>query len=239
MAIIKDFGVVLRECPAGESNKKLVLLTRRHGKISVFARGSQRVGSKLAAALFCYNEFVVFDGGSFLSLNQIAPLHSFGKIAEDYDKYCLCCCFLEIADKMLLANMETDDALQMLLLAFSEMEKGRLAPTMVFAVFVFKFLQKEGLAPLTESCAACDGRLDGECRFFDEGMLCGRCATGKAIGFSAQAVQALQYILDADVKKMFSFGASDGVADQLYAAARLFLAANVDIDFKSLKILTE
>ncbi|MCL2396902.1 MAG: DNA repair protein RecO [Defluviitaleaceae bacterium] len=244
MAIIKDFGVVLREYAAGESNKKLVLLTRRHGKISAFARGSQRVGSKLATSLFCYNEFVIFDGGSFLSLNQVLPIHTFGKIADDYDKYCFCCCFLELADKMLLTGMETGEALQILLRAFAEMEHGRLPANLIFAGFVFKFLQKEGLAPIVNMCAACEGELIEDCWFYDEGLFCDVCATspGKVtpqhIGLSAQAVLALQYILDADVKRMFAFKVSEGVASQLYAAAGLFLSKNVDVELKSLKTLT-
>jgi len=157
MAIIKDVGMVLREYPAGESNKRLVLLTQKHGKITAFARGSRRAQSKLATSLFSYNEFVIFDGGGFLSLNHVETIRIFGEITTDYDKFCIGCCFLEMADKMVLATMDTSEILRILLNAFAEMERGRHTPKLIFAVFAIKAMQAEGMAPLMDGNRAQSG----------------------------------------------------------------------------------
>jgi len=217
MAIIKDVGMVLREYPVGESNKRLVLLTQRHGKITVFARGSRRAQSKLATSLFSYNEFVIFDGGGFLSLNHVEPIHIFSEIAADYDKFCLGCCFLEMADKMLLVKMDTSDILRILLNAFAEMERNRHAPKLIFAVFAIKALQSEGMAPLVNGNNVESG----------ESMML----------LMEEAARALTYILETDGKDIFAFKASNDVAEQLYRAARLFVAENMDAQLKSLEII--
>jgi len=215
MAVIKDSGIVLKEYPSGENNSKLVLLTERHGKITAFARGSRRTQSKLSVAMHSYNEFIIFDGGGFYSLNQVTPLHTFGKITTDYDKYCFGCCFLEMTDKMILPKMEAGNILRILLGALSELEKDRHTPKLVFAVFAIKFLQMEGVMPTADDC------------------------TAYGVQLSSKAKNALTYILDADINKVFAFGASCDVQSQLFDAAVIFVNTNADIQLSSLKVMGE
>lgn len=239
MAVIKDFGVILREYTAGENNKKLALLTRERGKITVFARGGKNAGSKLTASLFSYNEFMIFDGGSFLSLTQIAPIRHFHQITENFESYCFACFFLELVDKMVLAGMEVFDTLALLLQAFSELEAKRASPYLVFAVFTLKLLQKEGFAPLVDACSNCENVLEKDIWFHNEGLICSNCAqtTSGRVFLSPHTVMAIKYILEANYKKAFCFKSSADVQDQLRAAAGLFLAANVEAEFNSLKML--
>jgi len=221
MAIIKDFGVVLKEYDIGENNKRLVLLTRSHGKLTVFARGARRTGSKLATGLFSYNEFVIYDGGSFFSLSAVVPMHMFDGIATDYDKFCFACCFLEMVDKMTLASMDTRETLQILLCALAELVRpdGRHKPETVFAVFVIKLLKNEGFAPLVGGDIVQTGEI--------------------SLQLSPETAHAFTYIMEANSKEMFAFAASDDVARQLYRAARLFVAENVDVKLKSLEMIVD
>jgi DNA repair protein RecO (recombination protein O) len=217
MSIIKDVGIVLREYDAGESNKKLVMLTRGHGKITVFARGARRTGSKLATGLFSYNEFVIFQGSGFYSLNAVAPVHIFDGISDDFEKFCFAHAFLEMTDKMVLASMDTGEILDVLLWALLELTGHRHAPATVFAVFAIKLLKTEGFAPLVNGAGA---------------------ETGESIlQLSAEAVQALTYIMEANPKKMFAFRVSEDVARQLYRAAKVFAAENLDAELKSLEMI--
>jgi len=241
MAIIKDYGLVLREFPAGESNKRVVLLTQKHGKLTVFVRGSKKTNSKLTTGLFSYNELMIFDGGDFLSLNGVAPIHSFAKIAEDYEKYCFGCYFLELIDKMVLTGMETDAIMKILLHSLEALNLDRHTPATVFAVFTFKFLQKEGFAPLVTECASCGGALpiNGGCCFTGEGLVCQSCSQTEknSMRLPYAAKLALIYIMEVSGRKIFSFNISADAANQFKDAAMLFLDANVDAELKSLALL--
>jgi len=224
MATFKDFGVVLREYDAGEANKRLVLLTEGRGKITVFSRGAKKTGTKLATGLFDCNEFVIFDGGSFLSLAQTTCLHGFGAtISSNFEAFVYASSFLEILDKIILTGMDAKAALRLLLRGLAELSAGR-SPHGVFAVFMFKLLQKEGFAPM----------LDGE--YFTAEGLAANDGPG-AIRFDPAASDALAYILNTDGKRAFAFDASEDVLARLCAAARLFLSANVDVDLKSLILI--
>jgi len=223
MAVIKDFGVVLREYDAGENNKKLIVLTRDNGKLTVFARGARRQGSKLAVSLFSYNEFVIYDGGQFYSLNSVLPVFMFADISQDYDKFCYGCCFLEMADKMVLASMDTSAILDVLLMALMELTRPRHAPTTIFAVYAIKLLQSEGFAPLIDDSAGASTVQTGD----------------STITLCHQALQALTYILDSGARQMYDFKLSDDVASQLYRISRLMVAENVDAKLKSLDMIGE
>ena len=242
MALIKDFGLILREFSAGESNKRAVVLTQKHGKLTVFVRGSKKTNSKLSIGLFSYNELVIFDGGDFLSLNGVSVVHNFSNITESYEKYCFGCYFLELVDKMVLIGMETQDIMEILLYSLGALNINRQLPATVFAVFTFKFLQKEGFAPLVTECASCGKTLtdDGNgCCFTGQGLVCQSCSQREKNGICLPhaARQALLYILTVSGRKIFAFKISADAADVFKDAAMLFLDANVDAELKSLALL--
>jgi len=233
MPTFKDKGLVLRETDAAENSKRLLLLTQERGKIWVFARGASGTKSKLKAPKMAFCEFVIYDGGEFLSLAQVSQIQSFHEIGSDFEGYCVANFLLEATDKMMLPAMPSNQLLRLILSAFVRLDKGA-NPWLVFAASTFKMLQQEGFVPITDSCANCGEKFPGKYFFGQDGITCEKCG---GIPFSEEARFALEYILNAQVGKMFNFRASIDVLDALTSAVLLFFSHHVDAQLKSMEFI--
>ncbi len=59
---VKTDGIVLKEQKYNENDRLLTILTRNQGLIYTFARGADKLKSRLASSTkqFCYSDFVLF-----------------------------------------------------------------------------------------------------------------------------------------------------------------------------------
>ena len=242
--IFKDKGLVIREYPAGESDKRLTLLLFERGRVNVFAKGAAGPKSKFhqSAALFAFSDFVIYQGANFMSLNQANLVTNFYGLQRDFEKLCLASHVLELADMMILPEMPCQNELRLIYLTLSKLAKTDYPSRLAAVVFEFKFMQMAGFYPVTGRCFGCSKSIsnfsDG-CYFTNTGLACENCAKDlPKTKISAPAAQALTWILAAETQNLFALNLAPGPTMELAKALDLFRRQVLDKAPKSLELLT-
>lgn len=246
MKTLKARGVVLREYEAGESDKRLTLLCKEYGRLTVYVRGARKPKSKFMAAaqLFTYGDFILGDGRQFYSMAQAEVIDSFYEIRADYDRLCYAHYAAEICEKTVLENTPCDDLLWLLLKTLRHLDQPATArfimpPQQAACVFLFRFYLYYGLAPENDNCCVCGEEPSDGVFFCDEGIACRNCA-GKMLyktPLSAPALAALRYLLNAGVSEAFMFKASETVLRELSRAGKLFWNHHFQIKLQSAALI--
>ena len=208
---IRVTGMVLEASPIGETDRRVVLLTKERGKISAFARGARKQGSRLMATTnpFCFGEFVLYEGRSSYSLSEATITNYFEDMRTHFEEACYGMYFLELMDYY---TRENNDERAMLLLLYQSL-RALLHPAydnrLVRSVFEIKAVVLNGEYP--------------------------GCPDDQSYGESTRF--ALQFVADSSIEKLYSFKVSDEVLGELIHIAGIYQKRFVDRKMKSLEIL--
>ena len=223
MKTITARGLVLREYEAGESDKRLLLLCKELGRITVYARGARKPKSKILALaqLFTYADFVLAAGRGFYSVTQGDIIESFYNLRADYDRLMAAHLIAEVCEKTVLENVSCDELLLLTLKSLSLLSKGKYPPMQISGVFLMRFFDFHGLRPQTDACAACNYAAPENMNYFSpEGILCTKCAKYKtAHPASKPALAAVSHILKSSLSESFGFKATDDILQEVMQIA--------------------
>ena len=142
-------GIIIKTSPVNDYDRRLVILTKERGKITVFARGARRQGSRNMAATnpFCFGQFKLFEGKDAYNLGEAEISHYFEELRTDYEAMCLGSYFLEYADYY---TRENNDELEMLKLVFQSLRaliKKSIDNNLVKVIYELKALCVNGEFP--------------------------------------------------------------------------------------------
>ncbi|MCL2202343.1 MAG: DNA repair protein RecO [Defluviitaleaceae bacterium] len=232
MKTFKTRALVLREYEAGESDKRLLLLCKGVGRLSVYARGARKPKSKFIAAaqLFTYSDLVIAEGRGFHSLAQASVIENFYNLRTDYDALCCAHVITEICEKTILESENCDELLQLTLKALNHLHKTpTLPPLQTLAVFMLRFFAWYGVAPGLEKCCVCGREALFLCA---EGLTCNSHPTTK-IPISHPSLAALRHIFDKDAAQAFLFTATPAIIQEINNAAQLLWRHHFDWELRS------
>ena len=209
----KDKGLVIRDFPAGERDKRLTLLLFDRGRTTVFAKGAGNPKSKFhsCAQVFAFSEFLFFEGPGFLTISQCELTENFFGVRRDFERLCLASHVLEMADRMILPGMPCQNELRLIYMALTKLAVSDIPPRLAAAIFEFKFLQMEGFLGSPKDLPD--------------------------VSLSSAAAYAISYILESDLKDIFLFTLSAGATKELWSALDLFRREILDSPPKSLELL--
>ncbi len=209
----KVTGLVIRQQPVGELDRRITLLTRERGKIGVFARGVRRPGQAFGAATtpFAFGEFSVFAGRNAYTLADVSISNFFAELREDWQGACYGMYFAEVADYYCRENNDERQMLALLYQSLRALGRASLPRELVRAVYELKVLAVNGEYP----------------------------GPPPDMDLHPSTVYALDFIAKSPVKSLYTFALSEEVLAQLRQVAEVLRKAHMDREFASLSVLED
>lgn len=204
-------GIILKQSPVGEYDRRVSLLTKERGKITAFARGARRPGNKLAAATdsFAFGHFKVYEGKSAYTLTEADVHNYFEDLRIDYVGACYGMYFAEVADYYAHENNDEREMLKLLYQSLRALCSPVLSRPLVRCVFECR-------------CLVVNGEFPGP-------------PDDRPLGSSTLYV--LQYIASSPLDRLFSFAVSESVLEELRQVSTEYMRKYVGHAFKSLEVL--
>lgn len=202
-------GMVLSSMPVGEYDRRVVMLTRERGKLSMFARGARRPGSILMAAAnpFVFGSFTVYEGRTAYSMVSADVKEYFIELADEQPGVYYGFYFLEFADYYGLEGIDEAEMLNLLYVSLKALLSHRFENRLVRRIFELKALT-----------------INGEYAPDQQAM-------------SPSARYTCQYIASASIDKLYTFTLKPEVLRELEQLMDQYIPRVVDRKFKSLSIL--
>ena len=195
----------------GEYDRHISLLTKERGKLSAFARGARRPGSRLAAATnpFAFGSFKIYEGKNSYTVTEADIQNYFEELRADYIGACYGLYFAEVTDYYTRENNDEREMLKLLYQSLRALCAQSLPNPLVRCVFECKAIAINGEFP---------------------GPPAGR-------ELEESTVYCLQYIASSSVEKLYTFVVTDSVLKELKQVAAEYMKRFVGREFKSLDVL--
>lgn len=204
-------GMVLKTSPVNDYDRRLVVLTKERGKITVFAKGARRQGSRTMAATnqFCFGTFKLYEGKNAYNLIEASITHYFEELRSDFEGAYLGMYFLEIADYYARENNDEIELLKLLFQSIRAIVKPTLDNRLVKSVFEIKALVVNGEFP---------GIRDDD--KYQNGTL-----------------HTIEYIVSSSIERLYTFAVTDEILNELSDFSSKNVKKYIDRHFKSLELL--
>lgn len=203
-------GMVLKETPVGEYDRRLVILTRERGKITAFARGAKRPGNVLMAVSrpFVFGQFKLFEGREAYSLQGAEISNYFAEISADMEAACYGSYFLEFADYYCRENVDGTEMLLLLYQSLRALLKPALPDSLVKLIFELRAMVANG--EYTEKPPR---------------------------PVSDSATYAWEYIIASPIGSLYTFTLTEKVQQELKTCVEINKNKFIDRSFHSLEVL--
>ena len=204
-------GMVIKESPIGEYDRRITLLTKERGKISAFAHGARKPNSRFIAAtnLFSFGKFTMYEGKSSYNLTDVEISNYFEQMRNDYDAAIYGMYFLEIADYYTRENNDEDELLKLLYQTVRALLKDNLDDRLVRCIFEIRSMVIEGEFPGLPDTRA----------------------------YSNSTEYTVDFISSKPLESLYTFKVSDDVLGELTSGCAMLQAKYIDTKFKSLEML--
>lgn len=204
-------GIVLKQAPIGEYDRRICLLTKEKGKISAFARGARKPGNRFGAATnpFSFGIFKLYSGRSSYTVSEIDIHNYFEELRTDYIGAYYGMYFAEISDYYTRENNDEREMMKLLYQSLRALSVPAIPNPLVKCIFEIKAIAVNGEYPGVPANSTLDD----------------------------STVYALEYIAASSIEKLYTFTVTDKVLGQMEEVATSYRKRFMNYEFKSLDII--
>ena len=204
-------GIVLKQAPVGENDRRVTILTNSRGKISAFARGARKPNSRFSATTcpFCFGTFKLYEGRDAYNISDADIQNYFEEFRTDLDGSFYAAYFAEIADYYCRENNDERDMMKLFYQSLRALCKDSLPNPLVRVVYELRSIGVNGEYP----------------------------GTPTDIKLSDSAIYALEFIQKTPIESLYSFSVTENCLDELKKVSGDYCKKYMDHSFKSLAIL--
>ncbi len=204
-------GIVLKQTPIGEYDRRICLLTRERGKISAFARGARKPGNRFAAATnpFSFGSFKLYAGRDSYTLSEVDIQNYFEELMLDYVGAYYGMYFAEVADYYTRENNDEREMMKLLYQSLRALCAPSLPNALIKSIYELKAIVVNGEFP----------------------------GVPQKRKLAESTVYAINYIAASPIEKLYTFTVTDEVLAELSQVAGEYRKRFMDRKFKSLEIL--
>lgn len=236
MGIIKTKGIILSESNMNDFDKMLTVLTP-NGKIGCAAKGARKPKSLLMAGtqFLCFGEYMMYQGTSSYHINSCDTIELFYPIRTDLDKLKYAAHVTKIINDVTDENQNTYRILQLFLNTLYMISETDKDLDFILSVFKLRLLCLLGFTPQIKACTNCKiGENMTHFSIRDNGFKCEACSKVDkgALQLSDSTKTAIQYIVLADPKKIFSFQISEENLQELNLVSNLYFNEKLEKEYK-------
>ena len=228
---IRTEGIVLRRRDYGESDRILVLFTRKLGRVSVIAKGSRKPTSRISGhlELFMRSSFLISRGRNLHILTQAEILESYEGLRKDLIGAGLGYYVIELIDAVTYdegSNLKLYD----LLVTTLELLASGVDPEITIRYYELHALDLVGFRPELFQCVECGKEIIEQDQFLSGelgGVVCPDCAPGIAGGgirpITSRVLKYLRHIQRTDIQDLLTLDISGEIKEGLEKVVQYYL----------------
>lgn len=233
-------AVVLRVVDYNDRDALLTVLTKKHGKLTVKARGLRRKNSSLIAPcqLLAFGEFVLFEYRGQYTINEAHSIELFRGLRGELTRLSLGTYFAQVTELLSQEDLPNPELQALLLNCLYVLSQGGLPESQVKAVFELRAACIGGFTPELFSCHVC-GNPNPQRFDLSAGRLeCVECRNADSLGIrmpvDAGMLEAMRFICDCHPKALFRFRLPEKSMEALSYVTESYLTTQLERSFSTL-----
>lgn len=233
-------GVVLRVTDYNDRDALLTLLTTKHGKLTVKARGLRRKNSPLIAPcqLLAFGEFSLFEYRGQYTINEASSIELFRELRTDLTKLALGTYFAQVTELMSQEDMPTPELQSLLLNCLHVLAYRNLPQDQVKTVFELRSICLAGFTPELFGCHVCGNQHPDRLDLSAGHLECASCRSSESAGIRMPVtpgmLEAMRYITLCDPGKLFQFRLPEESLAQFSSLTEAYLTTQLERGFSAL-----